>query len=169
MSISDRTFIINTLLSNITFTKTGLQLLTGSLLPLQTAVTRCVERFSQEPQRDHCSACSGPLRVESLSIPETMWLWIELDDLVSPIIPSPRLVFGFRDQRQAYTLQAVIYFGGVHFTARLFDRADTWWKYDSQWKFGAPRVDRVKDEIDLLDNDGRRAAFLLYSRVDFED
>jgi hypothetical protein len=27
MSISDRTFIINTLLSNITFTKTGLQLL----------------------------------------------------------------------------------------------------------------------------------------------
>jgi hypothetical protein len=31
MSISDRTFIINTLLSNITFTKTGLQLLSDLL------------------------------------------------------------------------------------------------------------------------------------------
>ena len=141
---------------------------TGPLLPLQTAVTRYVECFSQEPQRDHCSTCSGPLRVESLSIPETTWLWIELDDLESPIAPSPRLVFGFRDQRHVYTLQSVIYLGGHHFTARLSDRSDMWWKYDGQWKFGTPCVDRVKDEVDLLVNDGRHAAFLLYSRADVE-
>jgi hypothetical protein len=47
---------------------------TGPLLPLQTAVTCYIECFSQEPQRDHCSTCSGPLRVESLSILETTWL-----------------------------------------------------------------------------------------------
>ena len=40
----------------------------GPLLPLQTAVTRYIEHASQEPSRTHCGACSGPLRVESLSM-----------------------------------------------------------------------------------------------------
>ena len=134
----------------------------GPFLPLQTAVTRYVQRTSQEPQHDHCSTCSGPLRVESLHIPEMTWLWVELCDLVSPIIPSLRLVFGLPNQRQVYTLQAVIYFGGGHFTARLSDPSATWWKYDGMWRFGMPRIDRVEDEVDLLENDDRRAAFLLY-------
>jgi len=139
----------------------------GPFLPLQTAMTRYIERASQEPNRTpDCHACSGPLRVESLSMPETTWLWIELCDPVSPITPSPRLVFGLKDQRQVYTLQAVIYIGGVHFTARLLDQSSTWWKYDGMWRFGAPRADHVKDEVDLLENDDRRAAFLVYCRVD---
>jgi len=44
-----------------------------------------------------------------------------------------------------------------------------WWKYDGTWMFGAPRVDHVKDEADLFENDDRRAAFLLYRRADFQD
>jgi len=35
--------------------------------------------------------------------------------------------------------------------------------------FGALRVDHVEDEVDLLENDDRRAAFLLYRRTDFQD
>lgn len=141
----------------------------GPFLPLQTAVTRYIQHISREPQCDHCRTCSGPLRVESLSIPEMAWLWIELCDPISPIAPSPRLVFGSQDQRQAYTLQAVIYHGGNHFTARFSDQSATWWKYDGKWRFGAPCVDHVEDEMTLLENDNRRAAFLLYSRADFQD
>ena len=100
-------------------------------------------------------------------MPETTWLWIELSDDVSPVTPSPRLVFGLQGQRQVYTLQAVIYLGGDHFTARFLDKSATWWKYDGMWNFGAPRVDYIEDEVDLLENDGRHAAFLVYCRVDF--
>ena len=140
----------------------------GPFLPLQTAVTRYIQQVSRESQRDHCRTCSGQLRVESLSMPETTWLWIELcDDTVSPVTPSPRLVFGLQGQRQVYTLQAVIYLGGDHFTARFLDQSGTWWKYDGMWGFGAPRVDHIEDEVDLLENDDRRAAFLVYCRVDF--
>ena len=141
----------------------------GPFLPLQTAVTRYIQYVSQEPTRDHCRTCSGPLRVDSLSMPETTWVWIELCDEVSPIAPSSRLVFGLQDQRQVYALQAVIYLGGGHFTARLLDQSATWWNYDGMWRFGAPHVDRVEDEVDLLKNGDRRAAFLVYCRVDCPD
>ena len=142
---------------------------TSPFLPLQTAVTRYIQHISRVPwPRTHCTTCSKSLRVESLSMPETAWLWIELCDAVSPIAPSPRLVFGLQDQQRAYTLQAIIYLGGGHFTARLSDRSGTWWKYDGMWRSGTPRVDYVEDEIDLLENDGRRAAFLLYFDADLQ-
>jgi len=141
----------------------------GPFLPLQTMVTRYIQYASHEPQHNRCYTCSGQLRVKSLSMPEMTWLWIELCDDVSPITPSPRLVFGLWDQRQVYALQAVIYLGGEHFTARLLDQSATWWKYDGMWEFGVPRVDRVKDEVDLLKKDDRRAAFLVYCRVDCQD
>jgi len=140
-----------------------------SPLPLQTAVTRYIQRASWEPRRSHCSTCSRPPQVESLSIPEMTWLWIELCDAISPIIPSSHLVFGLPHQQQVYILQAVIYHGGNHFTARLSNRSGVWWKYDGTWMFGAPRVDHVKDEADLLENDDRRAGFLLYCRADLQD
>jgi len=38
-----------------------------------------------------------------------------------------------------------------------------------QFVFGAPRVDHIEDEADLLENNNRRAAFLLYRRADFQD
>ncbi|KAF9645629.1 hypothetical protein BDM02DRAFT_3262776 [Thelephora ganbajun] len=138
----------------------------GPFLPLQTAVTRYIQHVLWEPQRDHCSTCSGPLRVESLSIPEMTWLWVELCDLVSPIVPSSRLVFGLQHQRRVYTLQVVIYHGRNHFTMRFSDQPATWWKYDGRWRFGAPHVDHIEGEVDLLENDDRRAAFLLYRQTD---
>ena len=141
----------------------------GPFLPLQTAVTHYIQQISQEPRRNHCQTCSGSLNVESVLIPEMTWLWVELCDLISPVTPSLHLVFGLQGQRQVYTLQAVIYHGGNHFTARLLDQSSTWWKYDGRWRFGAPRIDRVEDEVDLLENDDRHAAFLLYCRADFQD
>ena len=138
-------------------------------LPLQTAVTCYIQRASWEPWRNRCSTCSRPPRVESLSIPEMTWLWVELCDVISPIIPSCRLVFGLPHQQQVYVLQAVIYHGGDHFTARLSSRSAAWWKYDGMWMFGAPHVDHIENEADLLKNDDRRAAFLLYRRADFQD
>ena len=142
---------------------------TGPFLPLQTALTRHVQHVSQEPGPGHCKTCYGELRVESLSMPETMWLWIELCDIISPVTPSPRLVFDLQDQRQVYTLQAVIYIGGGHFTAQFLHQSATWWKYDDMWRFGAPCIDHIEDEVDLLKNDDRRAAFLVYCRADCQD
>jgi hypothetical protein len=141
----------------------------GRCLPLQTAMTRYIQRFSQEPHRNRCPTCSGPLVVKSLSIPDMPWLWIEFCHPDLPIVPSHRLVFGLRDQHQVYTLQAIIYHGGNHFTARLLDQSTTWWKYDDRWSFGAQRVDNIENEVDLLKNDGRDAAFLLYRREDPRD
>ena len=141
----------------------------GERLPLQVAVTRYVQCASLEPQRDRCRTCSGLLRVESLSLPETMWLWIELADPTSPITPSTRLVFGAQDPHRVYTLQAVIYHGGNHFTARLLDQSATWWDYNGMSRFGEPHIDYVEDDGDLLENNGRHAAFLLYCRADLHD
>lgn len=138
-------------------------------LPLQVAVTRYIQRNSQEPLHNRCPTCSGPLRVESLSVPEMTWLWIEILDPTPLITPSLRLVFGPQNQRRVYTLQAVIYHGGNHFTARLLDRSATWWKYDGIQRFGVPHIDHIEDEVDLLKSDGRRAAFLLYCRADIQD
>jgi hypothetical protein len=59
----------------------------GPFLPLQIAVTCYIQHVSQEPNFNHCHTCSGLLRVESLSMPEMMWLWIKLSDLVSPDHP----------------------------------------------------------------------------------
>jgi hypothetical protein len=97
------------------------------------------------------------------------WLWIELCDPISPVIPSGRLAFGLSHEHRVYILQVVIYLGGNHFTARLSDQSAAWWKYDGRWRFGAPLIDDVEDEVDLLKNDGRRAAFLLYRREDPQD
>ena len=95
-------------------------------------------------------------------MPETMWVWIELCDEVSPITPSSCLVFGLQDQQQVYTLQAVIYLGGGHFTAWLLDQSATWWNYDGMWRFGMLHVDHVKDEVGLLKNGNQQVAFLVY-------
>ena len=62
-----------------------------------------------------------------------------------------------------YTLQAVIYGGNNHFTARLSDESAVWWKYDGIWKPDVQHLDHVEHEVDLLVNDERPAVCLLYS------
>jgi len=141
---------------------------TAPRLPLHTAVTRYVQHASLEPHRTHCSTCPGSVRVQSLSIPEMSWFWIELGT-ISPVSPSPHLFFDIQDQHRVYALQAVIYGDGSHFTARLSDQSATWWKYDGMWKRDMLRPDCVEDEVDLLMNDDRRAEYLLYCRVDIQD
>ena len=143
---------------------------TGPRLSLQEAINRYIHINSQIPHIARCTSCSGPVRVESLSIPEMAWFWIELCNSISPISPSPQLVFDLQGQRQVYTLQAIIYHGANHFTARLSDELETWWKYDGVWdtRAGVLRVDRVEHEVDLLELDGRRAGFLLYCQADLQ-
>lgn len=142
---------------------------TDPRLPLQEAVTRFIQNASQEPHCTRCPTCSGPVEgVRSLSMPEMSWLWIEFHGPVSPISPSPHLVFDLQDQHQTYTLQAIIYGGDNHFTARLSDESTAWWKYDGMWKPDVLRRDHIQREADLLMNDGRPAVCLLYCRADFQ-
>jgi hypothetical protein len=136
---------------------------------LQIAVTRYIEYNLHEPYLHRCSGCTGQLAVQSLTIPDMAWLWFELRDPVSPISPSLCLVFDARGQRRVYTLQAVIYTGGCHFTARLFDRSDVWWNYNDMRRYGEPRAEHILDERELLRNGDRRAAYLLYGQVDHSD
>jgi hypothetical protein len=135
-------------------------------LPLQTAVTRYVQHLSHNPHFHHCSRCSGPFDVDALTIPDLTWVWFELADHVSPISPSLRIVFGTQDQQQVYNLQAIIYSGANHFTARFFDRANTWWNYNDMWRFGTLCEEQIKFEPVLPKNGDLWAAFLLYIQVD---
>ena len=102
--------------------------------------------------------------MDSLTIPDMTWLWIELYDAKSPVSPSLRLIFDTQGERQAYNLQAVIYHGGRHFTACFLDNSTIWWNYDDTWRFGAPFMESIEDELELLNNDGRQASFLLYNQ-----
>ena len=140
---------------------------TGSRLPLQEGVTRFIRNALHEPHCTRCPGCSQPVKVQSLSMPEMPWLWIEFNGPISPILPTPHLVFDLPDQRRTYTLQAVIYGGENHFTARLSDKSATWWKYDGMWQPDALRLDHVTCERDLLKNDRRHADCLLYCQTDF--
>ena len=141
---------------------------TAPRLPLDVAVTRYVQRALLEPHNVRCSMCSGQLEVQSLSVPNLMsWLWIEPDP-DSPVSPSPHLVFDIPGQRRVYTLEAIIYGGGRHFTARLSDQSGAWWKYDGMWSPNLLQPDRVEDEADLLENDGRVASYLLYSLANIQ-
>ena len=143
---------------------------TAPRLPLQEAVTRFIQHASLEPYCTRCPDCSKPVKnVQSLSIPDMSWLWIEFHGPVSPISPSPHLVFDLQDQHQTYTLQAVIYGGDNHFTARLSDESAAWWKYDGMWKPDVQRLDHIEREADLLMDGNRPAVCLLYCRADFQD
>lgn len=141
---------------------------TGPRLPLQDGVTRFIQNALREPHCSRCPNCSKLVKVQSLSMPEMPWLWIEFFGTVSPISPSPRLVFNLQDQHQTYTLEAIIYGGENHFTARLSDESDLWWTYDGMWKPDVLRTDRIEHEADLLDNGDRHAVCLLYRRTDFQ-
>ena len=77
-------------------------------LPLHIVVTRFIQHALVEPYCRHCPTCSGTVKVQSLSIPEMSWLWIKLSESISPVSPSPHLVFDVQDQHQEYTLQAII-------------------------------------------------------------
>ena len=85
---------------------------------------------------------------------------------MSPIILTSHLVFGLRDQHQVYTLQAVIYLSGNHFTARFINQQAMWWNYDNMWEFGAPHIDHINNKADLLKNGGWHVEFLLYCQTE---
>ena len=89
------------------------------------------------------------------------WIWFEIfpDTRVSP---SLTLVFDQFDEPRIFTLTAVVYLGGIHFTTRWRDRSGVWWKYDGRERHGTPVIDTINDESDLRQYDRRRMCSLIY-------
>jgi len=75
------------------------------------------------------------------------------------------LAFDSPSQRLSYSLWAIIYAGGKHFTVRFCKQSGMWWKHNGQVASGVPQLDSVRSEVDLLMN-GLRFAHLLIYRSD---
>ena len=72
------------------------------------------------------------------------------------------LTFDSPSQQLSYSLQAIIYSGGKHFTVRFRDQSGMWWKHDSQVASGVPQLDNIQSEANLLMNSTRFAHLLIY-------
>jgi hypothetical protein len=90
------------------------------------------------------------------------WIWFEIYPNTC-VSPSLTLTFDQVGEPRAFTLTAVVYLGGAHFTARWYDHSGAWWKYDGRERHGAPVVEVINDESDLRRCDGRPMCFLIYS------
>ena len=69
------------------------------------------------------------------------------------VIPCAELTIKGTNKVEHYTLVAVIYLGGFHFTARMVDCEGTIWSYDGRQNNGSPWFDNkcgsVRNETDL--------------------
>jgi len=82
------------------------------------------------------------------------------------IVPSLALTFNSPSQQLGYSLRAIIYAGGYHFSVRFREQSGRWWKHDGQVASGVPQPDDVQSEAELLMNDTRFAYILIYRRDD---
>ena len=108
-----------------------------------------------------CSQCRGPNKVQALRMPAVPWIWFERNRY-SPVWPSMILTFDSPSQQLSYSLQAIIYSGGKHFTVRFRDQSGMWWKHDGQVASGVPQLDNIQSEANLLMNGTRFAHLLIY-------
>ena len=131
-------------------------------------ICRFIEKYSTEPNSAHqkCRLCRAAQPVHSLHFPETSWTWFELTD--RPVLPSLEISYYPLATQQTHTLQAIIYLGGGHFTARMRKGPDLWWKYDDQWKFGKPQPETITTSEELRWLGNRRPAFLIYRRCNVD-
>lgn len=132
-----------------------------NILPLQLALSRYVGKYTTEPasSRPRCQVCQAAQQVRSLDLPDTSWIWFEAQTDKQLVLPSFEINY---PPQQIYTLQAVIYLGGRHFTARIRKGPSTWWNYDGMRKLGKPQLETIETEEELLGCDGRDFAFLIY-------
>ena len=128
-----------------------------------TFVQRSITGVSQQDAT--CSHCWGRNRVQALRMPDFPWIWFERDQH-SPIVPSLTLTFNSPSQQLGYSLRAIIYAGGYHFSVRFREQSGRWWKHDGQVASGVPQPDDVRSEAELLMNDTRFAYILIYRRDD---
>jgi len=98
-------------------------------------------------------------------MPDVPWIWFEREEH-SSITPSLTLKFDSPPQQLSYSLRAIIYAGGNHFTARFRDLSGSWWRHDGQVSSGVPQADDIQSEVQLLMNDTRFASLLIYRRDD---
>ena len=131
------------------------------IIPLQLAITRFIEKYTVEPTSSHsqCRVCQAAQQVRSLDLSDASWIWFEVQKGTRPILPS--LEINYPPQR-VYTLQAVIYLGGEHFTTCIRKGPSTWWNYDGMRKLGKPQLEVIETEEELLECDGRDLAVLIY-------
>ena len=113
--------------------------------------------------RARCSHCQGPNRVRDLKMPGTPWIWFERGPR-SPVWPSLTLTFDSQPQRLDYSLRAIIYSGGRHFSVRFRAKSGEWWRHDGLVASGVPEPDNIHSEANLLMNGSRFASMLIYRR-----
>ena len=99
-------------------------------------------------------------------MPDVPWIWFERDRS-SSVLPSLTLTFDSPPQQLNYSLRAIIYAGGNHFTVRFRDKSGNWWRHDGRVASGVPQPDDVQSEVDLLMNGARFACTLIYRRDDY--
>ena len=129
---------------------------------LHTAWAEFIDRSKMEAAV-RCPHCKGPNDVQDLGMPEVPWIWFERDQF-SPVWPSLTLEFHSPSQQLRYSLRAIIYAGGHHFTVRFRDQSGRWWKHDGQVASGVPQPDNFQSEAQLLMNHTRFACILIYHR-----
>ena len=137
------------------------------LVPLQTVWDSFI-RCSATRVFHHganCSRCRSRNEVQTIKMPGTPWIWFERERH-SPILSSLTLTFNSPIQWPRYSLRAIIYAGGNHFTARFRDRSGSWWNHDGQLFSGVPQPNDIQSEAELLVNGTRFACIYIYRRDD---
>lgn len=137
------------------------------LIPLQTIWEVFIHRSATRVSHlgANCSHCQGRNKVQALKMPDAPWIWFERERQ-SPVSPSPILTFDSPAQQLSYSLRAIIYAGGNHFTTRFRDRSGGWWNHDGQLFSGVPQCDDIRSEAELLANGPRFACIYIYRRDD---
>ena len=111
-----------------------------------------------------CSQCQGRRNaVQSLEMPDAPWIWFERHES-SLVWPLLALTLNSPPQQLAYSLQAIIYAGGNHFTVRFRDKSGRWWRHDGRAASGVLQPNDIQSDAQLLMNGTRFACRLIYRR-----
>ena len=146
------------------FLTTGLEHDRETPISLHTVWTSFIERTRKNVRREAtCSRCQGQNKVRALEMPDAPWIWFEWDRN-SSVEPSLVLTFDSPSQRLSYSLRAIIYAGGNHFSIRFREQSGGWWKYDGRVASGVPQPDDIRSKAELLMNGTRFACTLIYRR-----
>jgi hypothetical protein len=129
---------------------------------VQSVVTRELASLLGQQLTSKCGRCSGDHIQSIWSMAALTWIWFEIYPNVS-VLPSLALTFDQFGEPRTFTLTAVVYLGGAHFTARWRDHLGVWWKHDGRKHHGSPVVDVINSESDLCECNGRRMCYLIYS------
>lgn len=131
-------------------------------LPLQVAISRLIDRCAKEPYASPqtCTICKAQRIPTSVGVRQQSWIWFELTHDHQTLLPSLD-IYHPRQVISRHTLQAIIYLGQNHFTARIRKRANFWWSYDGQSPGGRPTLETIAED-GLRKFGTRLPAFLIY-------